>query len=70
MKTRCRSVLAAYLALVSAMSAFGAQNTAFTYQEMLTEGAGPANGEYDLIFLVYDAGFGGSHLRSLPQDRR
>src|SRR5215813_12172933 len=32
-----------------------AQTTAFTYQGRLNDGANPANGIYDLVFLIYDA---------------
>jgi len=31
-----------------------AQSTAFTYQGRLNDGAGPANGSYDLTFALYD----------------
>ena len=37
-----------------------AQGSAFTYQGRLTDGAGPANGTYDLRFLIYDASVGGN----------
>ena len=32
-----------------------AQNTAFTYQGKLTDGTGPANGQYDLQFKLVDS---------------
>ena len=32
-----------------------AQSSAFTYQGRLSDGAGPANGSYDLTFALYDA---------------
>src|SRR5438132_5929255 len=32
-----------------------AQGTAFTYQGRLTDGAGPATGNYDLRFTIYDS---------------
>jgi trimeric autotransporter adhesin len=37
-----------------------AQGTAFTYQGLLNDGAGPANGSYDLTFSVWDASSGPS----------
>lgn len=36
-----------------------AQTTAISYQGGLNDGAGPANGNYDLRFTVYDAALGG-----------
>ena len=37
-----------------------AQGTAFTYQGRLNDGAAPANGSYDLRFVLYDSSVGGS----------
>lgn len=37
-----------------------AQGTAFTYQGRLNDGANPANGSYDLRFILYDNSVGGS----------
>jgi trimeric autotransporter adhesin len=37
-----------------------AQGTAFTYQGRLTDGANPANGSYDLRFILYDNSAGGN----------
>jgi len=45
-------LLAAALALPEAVSA---QGTAFTYQGQLTDTNGPANGNYDFLFLVFDS---------------
>jgi hypothetical protein len=39
-----------------------AQGTAFTYQGRLNDGAGAANGGYDLQFSIYGAGTGGTLL--------
>jgi len=39
-----------------------ALGAAFTYQGRLTDGGSPANGAYDLRFLVYDAEVGGSQV--------
>ena len=36
--------------------------TAFTYQGRLSDGASPANGEYDFLFSLYDALSGGSQV--------
>jgi endosialidase-like protein len=37
-----------------------AQGTAFTYQGRLTDGTNPADGNYDLRFILYNAALGGS----------
>jgi len=39
-----------------------ALGTAFTYQGHLTDGGSPANGTYDLQFILYDAENGGSQV--------
>jgi hypothetical protein len=36
--------------------------TAWTYQGRLSEGSGPANGSYDLRFILYDADSGGDQV--------
>jgi len=36
------------------------QGTAFTYQGRLNDGSGPANGNYDLRFILYDNSVGGN----------
>ena len=41
-----------------------ALGTAFTYQGVLNDGNGPANGAYDFRFLLYDASFGGNQVGS------
>src|SRR5256885_17229358 len=46
-------------ALVFPLIAFS-QGTAFTYQGRLTENTGPANGNYDFIFQLFDAASGGT----------
>jgi hypothetical protein len=38
----------------------GAQGTAFTYQGRLNDGTGPANGNHDLKFAIYDASSNGN----------
>lgn len=40
----------------------GTANTNFTYQGKLIEAGAPANGEYDMIFAVYDAAEAGNFL--------
>jgi hypothetical protein len=37
-----------------------AQGTVFTYQGRLSDGSGPADGSYDLLFILYSAAVGGS----------
>src|SRR5690349_24794611 len=55
----CTSILRLFFLLVlilfalSANTAF-AQTTAFTYQGKLTDGAGPASGNYDFQFKLFD----------------
>ncbi len=41
-----------------------AQGTAFTWQGRLTDTGQPANGRYDLSFVLYDAAGGGTALGS------
>jgi hypothetical protein len=55
--------LLAFLFIVSgpALSA-RAQGTAFTYQGRLNDGAGPANGSYDLTFALFDAATVGNQV--------
>lgn len=74
MKTKCRPLvsstlpracrLLATLLLVSAfspqLSTVFAQGSAFTYQGRLNDGAGAANGIYDLRFTIYDAAGAGA----------
>lgn len=42
-----------------------ALTTTFTYQGRLTDGGSPANGTYDLRFILYDAETGGSQVGSI-----
>jgi hypothetical protein len=44
--------------LASAPARLLAQGTAFTYQGRLNDNGGPANGNYDLQFTVFDSGAG------------
>src|SRR6266404_1912472 len=41
-----------------------AQTTAFTYQGKLTDGGDPANGLYDLTFLLWDAPTAGTFINA------
>jgi hypothetical protein len=54
----CSLLRVLLLTLVSAGAAAG-QNSAFTYQGQLTDGATPANGTYDLQFTLFDAAMSG-----------
>jgi len=47
------------LTMLLALPAFG-QNTTFTYQGRLNDGANPASGMYDLRFAIYDASSAGT----------
>jgi hypothetical protein len=63
MKTRIPCVLVV-LSLLSTLNSqlatARAQGTAFTCQGRLNPGGNPANGSYDLRFVLYDDGMGGS----------
>jgi hypothetical protein len=63
MKKIPQKAAAALLLLTTLTSQFStahAQVTAFTYQGRLSDGANPANGSYDLRFMVFDNSAGGS----------
>jgi len=53
-------VLVFLATLYSQFSTSFAQGTAFTYQGRLNDGGNPANGRYDLRFILYTADPGGS----------
>ena len=59
MKIKSALILTA-LALLAGANRGAAQGTAFTYQGRLTESGAPANGLYDLQFIIYNASRGGS----------
>lgn len=59
MKTSFYALLIGFCAVVGSVSA---QTTAFTYQGSLKDGAGPANGNYDFQFALYDNASGGTQL--------
>jgi len=49
-------------AWISGVQTARGQATAFTYQGRLNDNGRPANGQYDFIFLIFDAVAGGSSL--------
>lgn len=52
-----------FLLLVFTLSrAALAQTSAFTYQGKLTDGGNPANGQYDIVFKLFDIDIGGTEL--------
>lgn len=54
------ALLTLLLIVDSQLSTLFAQGTAFTYQGRLNDGASPANGTYDLRFIVFDNSAGGN----------
>jgi hypothetical protein len=54
--------LSALLALSTNAMAAEPLRSAFTYQGQLTDGAGPANGTYDLRFAIYDSAGGAGRV--------
>jgi hypothetical protein len=54
-----------YSLFIAIESAYAQTNTAFVYQGRLNDGGTNANGEYDLLFIVYDAPFFGSPVGSI-----
>jgi hypothetical protein len=62
MKTKHILLSLALLVLSSALTMAAPLGTAFTYQGKLTDGGTPANGNYDLRFILYDAVVGGSQV--------
>lgn len=48
-----------------AASLAAAQTTAFNFQGRLNDGSNPANGRYDLQFLLYDAPVGGNQVGAI-----
>src|SRR5260221_13689041 len=55
-----RAALLLVLSTLNSQLSTHAQGTAFTYQGRLTDGGNPANGAYDLRFILYTADVGGS----------
>ena len=67
MKTRevnLKFLALALLGLIFCATSASAQTTAFSYQGRLTDGGNPANGNYDLQFVLFDSANGGSNIGS------
>src|SRR6266496_3426674 len=62
---RVRTLLAVILVLVS-VNAVSAQTSAFTYQGKLSDGASPANGNYDMQFKLFDTATVGTGAQQGP----
>jgi hypothetical protein len=60
MFTAVSGYLAVACLLTSLVTVVRGQGTAFTYQGRLTDGGSPANGIYDLRFILYTADPGGN----------
>jgi len=60
LKTFCALLLVILVARESS-----AQTTALTYQGRLNDGAGPANGSYDLTFALFDAATAGTQVAGI-----
>lgn len=58
------SFVVALVAILFGAGAVCAQTTSFTYQGRLTDGGGPANGNYDLQFALFDSLSGGTQIGS------
>jgi hypothetical protein len=66
MKTKFILAAAAFVVACSATTSFATQplGPAFTYQGRLNDGGAPANGNYDMIFNLYDAPTNGNVIGS------
>jgi hypothetical protein len=62
MKIKCLSTICFIILHSSFILSTHAQGTAFTYQGRLNDGAAPANGNYDLRFILFTADPGGSQI--------
>jgi hypothetical protein len=60
--------LMAGLSLAQGLAPEAAMGTAFTYQGKLNDGGGPANGDYDFEFKLYDVDSGGTALATVAVD--
>jgi len=56
------AALLALSTIISQPSTLFAQGTAFTYQGLLTVNGSPANGNYDMMFAVFDASSGAGQV--------
>jgi hypothetical protein len=66
MKTKFIVAVAAFAVACSATTSFATQplGSAFAYQGRLNDGGAPANGQYDMIFNLYDAPTNGNVIGS------
>jgi hypothetical protein len=62
MKAKRSLLTLAFLSSLAGLGLAAPLGTAFTYQGRLTDGAGPANGTYDLRFTIYDSPGGTSQI--------
>jgi hypothetical protein len=62
MKTKRPLIIFALLISLGSLTQAAPLGTAFTYQGSLTDGGSPANGTYDLKFMLYSSGSGGNAL--------
>src|SRR3954447_1668054 len=60
--------IAIVITFLATSDTVGAQGTAFVYTGQLSDGNGPANGTYDLMFTLYGASTGGSAIAG-PETR-
>lgn len=56
------AVVCSMFCMAGLVQTIHAQGSAFTYQGKLTDGGTAANGPYDLIFRLFDAGAGGTQV--------
>lgn len=65
MRTKIQNLIVALAIFAGVHPARAQGTTAFTYQGRLNDGAGPASGNYDLRFAIYDAGASGNQIGNL-----
>src|SRR4051812_26064271 len=66
MKRKLNILCSLMLALASAPLIAAPMGTAFTYQGRLTDGGSPANGNYYMLFELYDADSAGNRVATQP----
>ena len=59
---KIRNLVSGLLLLLFCVGLIYAQTTSFNYQGRLTDGATPANGNYDLQFALFDSASGGTQI--------
>src|SRR2546430_6205159 len=62
--SRCLYLLIIFTLLFGTAGSSSAQTSMFTYQGRLTDGGTPANGNYDLQFVLFDSLSGGTQIGS------